>query len=160
MNGATRLRRAERVFIHSHNGLVSGRLSPTPHRRETLEVMFGRAAEQAKVSVKFSLVRRPDGDRGRGGGGRLRWSFKVTVATHLRHVCNNNNSSTEKRKKMKKMKAERNHRRRGRCRAGGSKAGDTPAHVLLRLARRRTSRRVRDATFLQPSNNRDAFQEG
>lgn len=65
-------------------------------------MMFGRAAEQAEVSVKFSLVRGPDGDRG-GRGGRLRWSFKVTVATHLRHVCNNNNNdnNTEKREKKR-----------------------------------------------------------
>lgn len=76
-----------------------------------LEVMFGRAAEQ--VSVKFSLVRGPDGDRGgRGGGGRLRWSFKVTVATHLHHVCNNNNNNTEKRKKKKDESAEKPQKKR------------------------------------------------
>lgn len=103
--------------------------------------MFGRAAEQAEVSVKFSLVRGPDGDRGgRGVGGRLRWSFKVTVATQLRHVCSNNDNNADKREKKdesgekpQKKRQVQGRRQRSRRHPGPRAAAPrTPANVLAR----------------------------
>lgn len=101
--------------------------------------MFGRATEQAEVSVKFSPVRGPDGDRGgRGGGGRLRWSFKVAVATHLRHVCNNNNNNTEKKKDESGEKPQKKKQVQGRRQRSWQHPGPraavprTPANVSAR----------------------------